>query len=58
MKESLLYSIFKGFYKISEEAKLIAKNIEITYRTGMYMNSGKVRNGVNKKETIYIIFFE
>lgn len=57
MKRSLLQSIFEGFYKSSEEAKLIAKNTEVTYGTTMYMNSGKVQNGVNKKETIYIVSF-
>lgn len=57
MSKNLLNQIFGGFYKISEEAKLIAKNTEVTYGTTMYVNSGKVHNGVNKKEMIYIISF-
>lgn len=57
MKKNILNQIFESFYKISEEAKLVAKNTEITYGTTMYMNSGKVHNGVNKKEMLYIVSF-
>ena len=37
MKENLWYLIFGKFYKISEKAKLVAKNTEMTYGTTMYM---------------------
>lgn len=57
MKQSVMSRVFESFKKTAVEAKLVAKNTEVTYGTTMYMNSGKVREGVNKKEVIYIVSF-
>lgn len=57
MKETILQRMIDSCRKNTVEAKLIAKNIEETYGTTMFVNSGKVHNGANKKETVYIVTF-
>lgn len=57
MKQNILSQIISVFCKKSVEAELIAKNMEVSYGSTVYLSSRNVRGGVNKKEMLYIVSF-